>query len=452
MLDRLVVELTTALTALGGLTAFVLISVWIRRSTLVGLLLIGAVTLTQWEFTQPSPLATVAGAAIYPNDVLALSLVAVSFRRSNDIGRRLRVVILFVTVVALFSLARGLLSYPLGTAVNESRNVAWVLAALAWTFSIDWSAARHRQALDRSALLIGWGLTAVAGYHVAAYGFGSADTFVVSSTGVEQSSRPLVSGQAIILVLCLLVCIARQRRSDAVSSFAKAAPPAFLVALAASQQRTTWAACAAALLVLFLVGNTRVRVRLTLLALAGGLGALLFLAYGAGSGIAQDLAQSLSNRGTLTGRQNSWTALLDQFWRFGTFEHMFGLPFGFGFGRYEGVGRYVVFAPHNWYVYVVLRTGLIGLTMFGLLLIVPVIRAFVARRAFELSILVAVGVFGYGYSWPWYGMPFFGAAIALSFLPPSTPSDPLTVETARPSSLGDGGLVDSDVFSRSSRR
>jgi O-antigen ligase len=74
----------------------------------------------------------------------------------------------------------------------------------------------------------------------------------------------------------------------------------------------------------------------------------------------------------------------------------------------------VEFAPHNWYVSVYLRTGLVGLLAYLATLVGLVIRSVRAVRwegTAKVSILTAIVVFCGGYSWPWYTAPFFGWSV-----------------------------------------
>jgi hypothetical protein len=97
----------------------------------------------------------------------------------------------------------------------------------------------------------------------------------------------------------------------------------------------------------------------------------------------------------------------------GVLTVLFGAPFGHGFGRFEGVGRWVVFAPHNWYVTVYLREGLIGL---GAMLVIFLPRFFAGFRAnrdvFLAAVLVCFLVYGWTYSWQWWTC----LPLALAFL------------------------------------
>ncbi len=81
---------------------------------------------------------------------------------------------------------------------------------------------------------------------------------------------------------------------------------------------------------------------------------------------------------------------------------LFGEPMGSGYGRFEGEGRWVEYAPHNWYVTLLLRVGVAGLAVFVVLIVGAFAGALGRRDMLAATIVATVTVFGWAYSVPWY--------------------------------------------------
>ena len=128
--------------------------------------------------------------------------------------------------------------------------------------------------------------------------------------------------------------------------------------------------------------------------------------------IASKLATALGDTGTYDGRMSGWSNLLNDFFSGAETNIIFGAPMGNGFGRLEGM-NWVAYAPHNWYLTVFLRGGIVGLASLILFLVAVLSKAVVARaNTAAVAMLIALVVYGWSYSWPWYVCIFAGWAIA----------------------------------------
>jgi hypothetical protein len=144
------------------------------------------------------------------------------------------------------------------------------------------------------------------------------------------------------------------------------------------------------------------------------LGAATAYAFGVGEWLRADLGESASSTGTYEGRLESWRALVSGSFAKGAEVVLFGEPFGAGFGRYEASGVWVEYAPHNWYVSIYLRAGLVGLGLLAWFVMAALRRAWsLKHEPWVLGGWVALLVFGWGYSWPWYVMPVLAVGLAL---------------------------------------
>lgn len=145
--------------------------------------------------------------------------------------------------------------------------------------------------------------------------------------------------------------------------------PVLFVCIVVLQHRSVWAATLASIVIIFLLaGKVRSRALSTFL-LAGVIGAAVLLPFVTGGKlepVQQSLAHSVEEigqqRSTLMWRVQSWQVLIEQWAYGGPMVNMIGNPFGTGFSRYIDVAQNELTQnPHNHYVYVLLRVGLVGL-------------------------------------------------------------------------------------------
>ncbi|TFB47788.1 O-antigen ligase family protein [Cryobacterium tagatosivorans] len=415
----------------GALAGLILFVVAVRRWPVVGAVVLAINVLLAWEFPNATALAVVEGRSIYFLDVLGLALLLVGLAGVKQLFRNLGSVAwlwLAFGLVLLVSLARGLTQLDPGVAVTEFRSFFYNFATITWAMTLAWNPARTRVLVEKFALALGWGLVVVGGYHLARYGLGSASAFVDASTGLNQTSRPLVSGQALILLICAVVSLwlwGRDRRKSVLLSSI-----VFLAVVVVVQQRTVWGVAIAVAAVIFVVSKSNTKSAMVVFGIVAAWGVGLVLATGAAGDLLAQLEDSATNFATYDARLTSWADLIDRSISHG-FEHVaFGAPFGSGYGRFEGAGRWVEFAPHNWYLTVYLRAGLLGFALFALFLILVLVRALRTRgNSAAIAILVACLVYGWSYSWLWYTGGLLGWAISRSTgrgeLPPrSRPTRP----------------------------
>ncbi|MBB2975535.1 O-antigen ligase [Microbacterium endophyticum] len=384
----------------------------LKRWPISGAYVTGAIVLISWEVPNPAPLFTVAGMSIYFLDLFSFALIGLSASKLLSKHRpRASFAWYFLVLVLLVSFIRGLLLFDTGEVVNEYRAFLYPASILIWSFCQDWRTLAEQ--MYRFALRLGWGLVVVAAYHVAKYGLGTAEDFIVTAGGdVGQTLRPLASGQALTLVLCLLLVVHRPstRRLGRLATVG-----AFTLTVLLVQQRTVWVAAILGLLLCVALSTARVKLRLLIGAIGAGFVGLLLVASGVLDTALGVLQRSSTDTGTYDARVVSWLALANQAIERGPIDVLFGQPFGSGYGRYEGAGRWVEFAPHNWYLTVFLRAGLLGLALLLGFCAIALIVAINRRAQIGITpaaIIVIVMVYGWSYSWPWYVCLFLGWALA----------------------------------------
>lgn len=393
-----------------ALTAFGFFVYALNRLPLIGFMCAAVTVLIAWEVPQLPQLFNVGGSSIQIVDIFALAFLAVGVARIGQLVANLGIAgwawLALGTLLGI-SLIRGIPEFGIGGAVNEFRLFFHTWAALTWMMSLRRGEEVTASQMGRFALLLGWGLVLVASIHTAQHGLGSASELIDSGSGFIQTTRPLVSGQALMLLMCAAVCLWLWRSSNR-RSYAIHAGLFALVVLVV-QQRTVWSVGLMAILVVFLF--SRARTKLTIvgaLSIAAGIAPFL-LALSEVQSLLVLLESSAENSSTYDARTVSWLNLIAQSTEQGQDTVLFGAPMGSGFGRFEGLDRWVTFAPHNWYLTIYLRAGVLGLVLFMLFVLLILSRA-LKRRADMASIAVIVMMLGYAwsYSWLWYSAIFAG--------------------------------------------
>ncbi|TLM84547.1 hypothetical protein FDW83_07480 [Pseudarthrobacter sp. NamE2] len=400
--------------ATAAITAFVLFTAVLKRWPSVGAFSVTLNLVVAWEIPNPPALANIGGTSVYYLDVLSVAALAIALLQSSSLAQNLRSAFwpwIGLGFLLLVSLTTGLLENDFGKTVNEFRSFFHPYATTTWAMSLAWNRAAAESLIRKLTMTLGWFLTVVAGYHLARYGLGSASGFVDAASGIEQTTRPLVSSQALIVLLCSVLCFWYWRQSRRRIWFISAL--IFLLVVVVSQQRTVWAVGLASVAVIFLFARagTKGIIALFVFLSAWAVGILL-----TGQFIPQVLAElsnSATDSGTYDARVRSWTNLINQSISSGLSNILFGQAMGVGFGRFEGAGRWVEFAPHNWYVTLYLRIGIIGLSMMAVFLLVVLARLLRYRENMAaLAVVSAVIVYGWSYSWPWYISLFFAWAVS----------------------------------------
>lgn len=396
-----------ALLGLGGLGGLWLLVERMVGSTFFAAFAFVIVVLLQWEFASPITLANVGGVSIQLFDLLAIALILTACwnagsRNTSGTGTLRAAAFLAVGLVAV-AVARGISTNGIGSAVNESREAVLWIATCLWALSLDYSRAITVKAIERAVYAGGWFLCALGTYHIARYGLGQADTFVDAATGLDQTSRPLVAGQALFLLIALIFSMTGAAQRP-LSLHRRWAPLVFVAIILASQQRTVWAAAAVAILAYLMAARRTGGFNMPPRAVALGVIAIsLAFSLGPGVSLVQTLRESAENLGTFEGRLDSQAALWSIWINSDLTNQIFGTPFGSGYTRIEvRTGRLVEYSPHSMYLLLLLRAGALGLLVYVSVLSWALVSAWRGRSRRGLVILIVLIVFGWAYTLPWY--------------------------------------------------
>lgn len=400
--------------AIGALALIVIFILAMRRWPTVGVSLLSVTVLVAWELPHPPALLGVAGVSVYLIDVVCVGMIAIALKEWRAIHLGLGPIALAwsgLGLLLLASLASGLMQNGVGTAFNEFRSFLYPYAATSWVFCQSRRSFLSDDSLARFSLLIGWSLVIVACYHVSIYGLGDTSEFVETMTGLEQTTRPLVSGQAFMLLAAAIVVV----RAPATSSrlLHGLSSVTFLLVTLLTQQRTVWVVGIVCLLYVFIIARSALRLSIIVSSIItvwiGSIALAAAISLGSFSGI----RGSSTNTGTYDARVRSWAALIEGSVESGPVTVLFGAPMGSGFGRFEGAGRWVEFSPHNWYLTIYLRSGVIGLICVLLVFLFLLAKLSRLRNTpAPAAIIVAIIVYGWSYSWLWYFCVFIGWAAA----------------------------------------
>lgn len=401
----------TLLLLTGAVTFFLLLSALIGKSPKLVLYSITAFSVAAWDFPTPPAVGSVGGASVFLEDGLTGAMVlAVTFRpqRFLSVLRPYMIVAVVSLLAVTAALLYGAVEFgPQG--LNEFRSFLYPLAAVAWSMNQDWNDSAWQHIVRRWAIVTGLLLSLTAVAHIALYGLGRVDSFVQSVlTGAAQTGRPLTAGQAILLALTamyLLQGVSSKSRADIYWA-------AFFIAVTlVAQHRSVWIALAAGCVVLFFKVHGVARARLVVGGLVAAWLATVLVLCGVFDPFTEQLASSVDNLGTYDARTDSWKTLIDKTVEGGIGPVSFGSPFGSGFARFEN-GVMVEWAPHNWYVTVYLRLGLIGLSVFLVMLILVLARLLKRQDAGPAAAVFAmILTYCWAYSLPWQIAPFFAWAM-----------------------------------------
>ncbi|MEU4133694.1 O-antigen ligase family protein [Streptomyces wuyuanensis] len=324
------------------------------------------------------------GVSVYPTDVLDLCAMCVAMARvprRGLIAHKALLALLALVVLTTWSTLRGIAAFGLEPAGNDSRIAFWHFLAI----TLYLATAPLNVSLTRAAVKA-W-LAAAAAYALFSVvgwmdrGLHSVTTRVAVD-GVTVDPRPVPAAAALVLAQAAVLwwlwpsdaSSAGQPTpgSSAAGGLAGARRglgryvPAclFLILVVLLQHRSVWVATAAMALACWVLPSARAGKRWVSAsagALALALAALLYSAgaFGAiGGSLTASLQETQSTRSTFAWRMLGWQDLLDA--PRTVVQWMVGAPFGSGYERFIG-GGLVTVSPHDYYLHVVLRVGLVGL-------------------------------------------------------------------------------------------
>lgn len=325
------------------------------------------------ETASMTPLTFHLGLWIYPPDLFVIVLLpAFSFRllmlkKFDAIPRAWWV----LGLVWMLLFVWGLSQYGTSAGVDfRPFFYLWLSAAYLATFDYDEAFARR---LMKFFVIMGVGLCIIAYYR---WIMGEIDYEYhrkleqLDTTGVAFL-RVVPSGGAFIIT-CAMFVVAYQAVTERFRPMAWFLTGIFGITVVAMQHRSVWLAASAGFVALVLaLRQFRTKAGSKLFSMALAVTVLLTLITI--SGRFQEAVVSIEHQafsaisitnGTFVGRVIGWQELLKTWGRsVSPVTYLVGKPFGSGYERYIGTKK-VGYDPHNFYVQLLFRSGLVGLTAF----------------------------------------------------------------------------------------
>ncbi len=403
------------------LVIFVSLSAMIRvanKSFYAGFSLYFVLVLTARNYPNGFMLVSLGGFSVGYADLVFMSSSFLFFRSIGSIrsiNPYLLKMLLALSFAIQLSLTRGIVEYGIPQAVNEARVFLHSLGALYW---FAFSTARFRldiNVLRKVAIFGSISLLVIATVNISTYGLGSASSNLQISDLEIVNLRPLVSIQAMALLgffTILLIEIIENREHR---WFHLALITLGGAGILVSQQRSVWVATLFTLIALILFRKS-FRTGLAILI------TLVFFVFFVpliqspiiDASIVPQIQDSATNLSTYLARNGSWNQYLESFLKWPLLDQLIGKPFGSGWGRYDGLNNiWVEFNPHNWYIMILMRIGLIGLGIFICYYVVVLNLNFKSSRGAPASFLLQTQllVFQNFYPMPWQVLQPFAPAL-----------------------------------------
>jgi hypothetical protein len=388
----LIAAAATVLALFIGFGSWVFINATAKKVAPVALLLAGF-CLEVYFFKQPS---VQVGLQIYPNDlisVLVLSAAIIGFAyRPLPITDSAFLLWLGFGVMMILSFAVGLSAYgrAAGTEVRPFFYM-WVAGLYCCVTQFDEQDLRR---IARWCLWACYALMAIALYYFVAVEIGFVNRQEVFEEPNTAVFRPVGSHGA-FLVGCvgLAMTMAWLRGTGTRHSGLHAAILlGFVVIL---QHRSVWIAIGIGLLLILILERRHLPRRFALI-LGFSMVMTFGLAVAAAFGYLDELTASLTQStvtmadsdGTFAARVDGWVRLLENWLGADVVTWLIGFPFGHGYTRlYNGV--VIEFAPHNFYLDLILRVGIIGAILFLIPTLLAVVHGLTADTPTEFDYMLS---------------------------------------------------------------
>lgn len=306
--------------------------------------------------------AEVAGIQITLADLGFVVLIAVVITRALR-GHRYGSSQLLLTVallMVLFSVARGTLEFELTAAVNEARETLYFVAAALFAATTPWDGDTRdrfvRAWMVYAAVLIGVFFLRIG---IVVAGLPLLGAWYSPEFG---GLRVIYANSAFVIAQAFLMLLPRVLRGDATRK-ERWGTIGLGVMVALTQHRSVWAVT---LIAGCCVGWQYRRVMsrgflATGLVLAGSLAVASVVVFDGGEIISQAGQTDAASTRTLEWRTSGWLDLIANSGPDDVLETLLGEPYGTGFAREVSAGFEVAVKPHNMYLELGLRIGLVGL-------------------------------------------------------------------------------------------
>ncbi len=349
-------------------------------------------------FMHKQPYVTV-GLQIYLNDVVSIvalvSMVLGWAARPAPIGRGVFMLWVALGGVMLVSLGIGLIQFgkAAGTEVRDYFYY-WAIGLYCCTAGLDDTQIRR---IARWCVWGAYGLIGIALYRWVGVALGFVPESLLKDVGVTSSFRALPASAAFYLCAAALIqTLAWLRGTGGRLSGLHAM--VFTVFVIVLQHRSVWLAYLAAALYLLVSERRCLPRRFPLLlgaSLVGGMALSVAAMLGALDGLFDTLQASATldtgMHSSVTDRVFGWGTLVEDWADSSIGTLLLGYPFGHGWRRVVD-GRVLDFSPHNFYVDLLLRVGVVGLALMLMATLMAMVHSLRAKAESEHDYLLLRGM------------------------------------------------------------
>jgi hypothetical protein len=374
----------------------------------------------------PPPTAMVGGAFWHTGDIVYLGILANLVYRPPSLKRYrsikpIYVCLLIFTVMVLFNLARGLFIYSNPREVlNEFRMYFYMVISFWYLSSIEVSYEDLLQ-IARQCVIVSGVLLLIVIFRYGLVLSGRSAGEISDLASKEGVRRVLLANHALFIALTVMIgwCLAAIKALPAWGKWVVWLLPFAVIVL---QHRSVWLAFGVMLVMAALwgLGIKRYATRFLQVGLILVVSILMFSPHSLLGGDLAKSAETITGRdSTLAWREQGWVALLEPSNVSSPMVYVVGEPMGYGFRRLMYVGRrryWEDVSAHNLYVELLLRSGVIGITAFlvmMVLLIVKIWRLGQVGRTIAIT-LVGLLVYSMAYNFDSSYSIFFGLGALLA--------------------------------------
>ncbi len=350
---------------------------------------------------------------VFPIDILCLAALSAAALRMWSASKLSSMQILWIVIVMvmLAAFVRGASDFGFKTAMSYYRLQFYGSAAMLYMMSFRWNAADLTRfvhlwivaAAILAALVVAeWAVPGLLP-HPSGWSAGWVSAF--------DRQRVLPAASALVIAEGGLIGLALWSRGDAPEG-ARVPAIVLLMVAAGLYHRTVWVCTLLSLVVLILFTRTAVT-KILWPVMIGAVVVFVLWAFQVGIGIdsltasvTEAVSEPFSDDSSAAWRVTGWRILLERAFSSGPLVMLFGAGFGAGYERMIGYSL-VEYSPHNFFVELLLDTGLLGagLWVLGFLeILLRLVRGVLPdaeeHRACLLALLATLLAFNIPYSHP----------------------------------------------------
>lgn len=356
-------DLAVLIPAAAGLVGLLLLLDRVIENPRAGMYVVVVLGVAEVALELPEP--SVGGITVTVNDVIFMvvvtSLVARLLRGWSP--SPLQIGVMLLLVIMGYSIARGAMSFALPSAVNEAREMLYFFAVVLYASALSPDRFTRAQVtriwFGYAGALVG--LTVLRWLIVFGGLPGRGDWYDPSYGGL----RVIYSNETLAIALAFMMVLPKILRGEA-GRFDWPMACVFGGSVLLLQHRSVIAVMLVGAAVL--VWRHRDQLSRTFVYMVGAaavvMGALLVTVFDAGQLASQASSADASNTVTFAWRVQGWQVLLEDAGPTGPEEALFGQPYGSGFERVLPTGERVSVAPHNMYLELLFRVGLVGAVVY----------------------------------------------------------------------------------------